>query len=68
MYDRDVKDVFVIGDKLHVEYSCPTEEGIFTKKDLEYFDILLTTCGTFNTNECIGCEQLCGLIEKKGEY
>lgn len=36
MYDRDIKDIFVIDNKLHVEYICPTEEGIFTKEDLEY--------------------------------
>lgn len=36
LYDRDVMDVFVIEDKVHVEYYLPTQEGIFTKEDLEY--------------------------------
>ena len=36
LYDRDVMDVFVIEDKVHVEYYAPTQEGIFTKEDLEY--------------------------------
>lgn len=36
LYDRDVMDVFVIEDKVHVEYYVHTQEGIFTKEDLEY--------------------------------
>jgi len=36
LYDRDVMDVFVIDDKVHVEYYVPIQEGIFTKEDLEY--------------------------------
>ncbi len=35
-YDRDVKDVFISEGKVHIEYQLPTEEGIFTKEDLEY--------------------------------
>lgn len=42
MYDRDVQDVFV-GEKgkVIVVYDAPTEEGIFTKEDLEYMIWLL---------------------------
>lgn len=29
-------DVFVIDDKVHVEYYVPIQEGIFTREDLEY--------------------------------
>ena len=36
LYDRDIADIFVIDDKVHVEYYVPTQEGIFTKEDLEY--------------------------------
>lgn len=36
LYDRDVMDIFVVDSKVHVTYYCPTEEGIFTKEDLEY--------------------------------
>lgn len=36
LYDRDVMDIFVIDNKVHVEYYTPTQEGIFTKEDLEY--------------------------------
>lgn len=42
MYDRDVQDVFVAEKgKIIVVYDAPTEEGIFTKDDLEYMLWLL---------------------------
>ncbi len=67
MYDRDIKDIFVIDNKLHVEYMCPTEEGIFTKDDLDYLSIFLSSHGTFNTRDCTSSEDLCKLLKTKGE-
>lgn len=36
LYDRDIQDVFVNNKKIHVIYYAPTEQGIFSKEDLEY--------------------------------
>ena len=34
MHDRDIMDMFVVDNKLHLEYIAPTEETIFTIEDL----------------------------------
>lgn len=65
MYDRDIKDIFVIDDKLHVEYMCQTEEGIFTKDDLDYLSIFLSSHRTFHTNECTSSDDLAKLIKQR---
>lgn len=34
LYDRDVWQYKIIGDKVFLEYIAPTEEAVFTKYDL----------------------------------
>jgi len=41
LYDRDILSTYVFDGKLHIEYSAPTEQVIFTREDLMVLLILL---------------------------